>query len=81
MDQGEIIFHDRGGSVDVTIELPAGSSLQGSLGWGDLRIEIEGHTDSSGPTNVNYQLGLERADGFTGRRRTLISRSRSTTCA
>jgi outer membrane protein OmpA-like peptidoglycan-associated protein len=25
-------------------------------------IEIEGHTDSSGPTNVNYQLGLERAE-------------------
>jgi peptidoglycan-associated lipoprotein len=25
-------------------------------------IEIEGHTDSSGPTTVNYQLGLERAE-------------------
>jgi outer membrane protein OmpA-like peptidoglycan-associated protein len=25
-------------------------------------IEIEGHTDSSGPTNVNYRLGLERAE-------------------
>jgi peptidoglycan-associated lipoprotein len=25
-------------------------------------IEIEGHTDSAGPTNLNYQLGLERAE-------------------
>ena len=25
-------------------------------------IEIEGHTDASGPTNVNYRLGLERAE-------------------
>jgi peptidoglycan-associated lipoprotein len=25
-------------------------------------IEIEGHTDSAGPANVNYQLGLERAE-------------------
>jgi outer membrane protein OmpA-like peptidoglycan-associated protein len=25
-------------------------------------IEIEGHTDSAGPTNVNYQLGLDRAE-------------------
>src|SRR5687767_13182369 len=24
-------------------------------------IEIEGHTDSAGPTTVNYQLGLDRA--------------------
>jgi outer membrane protein OmpA-like peptidoglycan-associated protein len=25
-------------------------------------IEIEGHTDSAGPTNLNYQLGLSRAE-------------------
>src|SRR5574338_1205164 len=25
-------------------------------------IEIEGHTDSSGPKDVNYRLGLERAE-------------------
>ena len=25
-------------------------------------IEIEGHTDSAGPANLNYQLGLERAE-------------------
>ena len=25
-------------------------------------IEIEGHTDASGPKNVNYELGLERAE-------------------
>jgi len=25
-------------------------------------IEIEGHTDSAGPTTVNYQLGLDRAE-------------------
>jgi peptidoglycan-associated lipoprotein len=25
-------------------------------------IEIEGHTDNAGPTEVNYQLGLERAE-------------------
>ena len=25
-------------------------------------IEIEGHTDSAGPSNLNYQLGLERAE-------------------
>ena len=25
-------------------------------------IEIEGHTDAAGPANVNYQLGLERAE-------------------
>jgi peptidoglycan-associated lipoprotein len=25
-------------------------------------IEIEGHTDSAGPTNLNYRLGLERAE-------------------
>ena len=25
-------------------------------------IEIEGHTDAAGPTNLNYRLGLERAE-------------------
>jgi peptidoglycan-associated lipoprotein len=25
-------------------------------------IEIEGHTDAAGPSNINYQLGLERAE-------------------
>ena len=25
-------------------------------------FEIEGHTDSAGPSNLNYQLGLERAE-------------------
>jgi outer membrane protein OmpA-like peptidoglycan-associated protein len=25
-------------------------------------IEIEGHTDAAGPTTINYQLGLERAE-------------------
>jgi outer membrane protein OmpA-like peptidoglycan-associated protein len=25
-------------------------------------IEIEGHTDSAGPTDLNYQLGLQRAE-------------------
>jgi DUF4097 and DUF4098 domain-containing protein YvlB len=28
-----------GGSVDVTIELPAGSHLNGTIGWGDLRCD------------------------------------------
>jgi hypothetical protein len=48
---------DRGGSVDVTIEVPAGSSLQGSLGWGDLRSD-----GPLGDCRIKSGLGLVLLD-------------------
>jgi hypothetical protein len=48
---------DRGGSVDVTIELPAGSHLHGSLGWGDLRSD-----GPLGDCRIKSGLGLVLLD-------------------
>jgi len=38
------------------------SQLKGQQGK-DLYIEVEGHTDNVGQKDVNYQLGLHRAEG------------------
>jgi len=48
---------DRGGSVDVTIELPAGSHLNATLGWGDLRCD-----GPLGDCRIKSGLGLVLLD-------------------
>jgi hypothetical protein len=57
------LSRDRGGSVDVTIELPAGSELQGALGWGDLRCD-----GPLGDCRIKSGLGLVLLDEVAGLR-------------
>jgi hypothetical protein len=57
------LSRDRGGSVDVTIELPAGSHLRAALGWGDLRSD-----GPLGDCRVKSGLGLVLLDEVAGLR-------------
>ncbi len=71
-------IRSHGGSIDVTVELPAGSHLHGSLGMadvdaagrlGDIRIKTGlGHVrlDEAGALNVKTGAGDVEADRVTG---------------
>jgi len=61
-DQGNFRF----GKTDLPNEARAKldevvGQLKGTQGK-DIYIEVEGHTDNVGPKEMNYQLGLERAE-------------------